>query len=298
MLTLLHASDLHFGKHFDPDAARILVDTLGDLSPDLIVLSGDFTQRAKVREYRMARDFLRSLDPVPVVVTPGNHDVPLYRVWERLLSPHGNYRKFISPELDTVTTVPGATVVALNSTAPWRAIVNGRVRDGQLLFAAGAFEKAPEGDARIVVLHHHLTPAPDYEADQVLPGFQRCLAAFGRMKVDLVLGGHLHRSYVANSLDTLPEEGDVRPIVLAQAGTTTSRRGRARERNKNSFNLIAISGEAIRITHYQLDLSQGGFAPVGIHLFPRREAGILRRESVENILRLDSDLVSKEVDAP
>ncbi len=277
MLTILHGSDLHFGKPFDAKVAGVFLQAIRDLSPDLIVLSGDFTQRAKVREFQEARDFLRGLPDAPVVVTPGNHDVPLYRVWERLFAPLRNYREFISQELDTVTAVKGATVVSLNTTAPLRAIVNGRIRDRQLLFAAHAFHDAPEGELRVVVLHHHLAPAPDYESDQVLPGFQRYLDAFSKMKVELILGGHLHRAYIANSLDTFPAGEGRKGIVIAHSGTTTSRRGRARERKKNSFNLIGIAGDRMVITHYLFVGEEGGFVPVGTHAFPR-EAGFLGEE--------------------
>jgi 3',5'-cyclic AMP phosphodiesterase CpdA len=277
MLTILHGSDLHFGKPFDAEAAGVFLQAIRDLSPDLIVLSGDFTQRAKIREYQEAREFLRGLPDLPIVVTPGNHDVPLYRVCERLFAPLRNYREFISPELDTVTSVGGATVVSLNSTAPLRAIVNGRIRDRQLLFAAQAFQDVPEGDLRVMVLHHHLAPAPDYESDRVLPGFKRCLDAFCEMKVELILGGHLHRAYVANSLDTFPAGDGRHGIVIAHSGTTTSRRGRARERNKNSFNLIGIAGDQMVITHYLYVDEEGGFVPVGTHAFPR-ETGSLGEE--------------------
>lgn len=279
MLTILHGSDLHFGKPFDAGVADVFLRTIGEVSPDLLVLSGDFTQRAKIREFREAQEFLRTLPPLPLVVTPGNHDVPLYRVWERILSPLRNYRDFISPELDAVTSVQGATVVSLNSTAPRRAIVNGRLDDRQLLFAARSFKEAPEDDMKIVVIHHHLAPAPDYESDQVLPGFQGCLDAFAKMKVELVLGGHLHRAFVADSLDVYPgAEGSDR-IVVAHSGTTTSTRGRARERKKNSFNLIEISGYQILVTHHQFLSEDRRFVPVRTHLFPRGATAFLRADS-------------------
>ncbi len=269
MLTILHGSDLHFGKPFDAEVADVFLGSIQEISPDLIVLSGDFTQRAKVREFRAARDFLRKLPDLPLVLTPGNHDVPLYRVWERVLTPLRNYQNFISPELDTVTSIEGATVVSLNSTAPRRAVVNGRVGDGQLLFAARAFGNAPGKDLRVVVLHHHLTPAPDYESDQVLPGFQMCLEAFAKMRVELILGGHLHRAYVSDSLDAYSGLEGYQRMVIAHSGTTTSTRGRARERKKNSFNLIGVSGYHIVVTHHQYFREDRRFAPVRTHTFPR-----------------------------
>jgi len=270
MLTILHGSDLHFGKPFDEGVARVFLETIREISPGMVVLSGDFTQRAKVQEYQAARAFLDSLPDVPTVVTPGNHDVPLYRVWERVSAPLKNYRTYISSDLETVTRVEGAVVVALNSTAPLRAVVNGHLQDRQLLFAAEAFKDAPPSDLKVVVLHHHLAPAPDYESDQVLQGYQRCLRAFEKMEVDLILGGHLHRSYTADSRDVIPDEGEDGGIVIAHSGTTTSTRGRARERNKNTFNLIGVSRDWMEITHHLYVGGAGGFVPMANHTFPRR----------------------------
>ena len=122
-MLILHASDLQTGKPFRPRAAEDLVALAHTLVPDVVVIAGDLTQRAKAREYQAVRALLDRMAPLPVVVTPGNHDVPLYRVWERLLAPYRNWRRAIAPELDTVTRVRGATVVALNSSAPRRAIV-------------------------------------------------------------------------------------------------------------------------------------------------------------------------------
>jgi 3',5'-cyclic AMP phosphodiesterase CpdA len=276
MLTILHGSDLHFGKAFDPEVAEVFRNRVREVNPDLLVLSGDFTQRAKVREYQQARDYLASLPDIPLVVTPGNHDVPLYRVWERLFAPRRNYREYIHPELDTVTMIDGAMVVALDTTAPYRAIVNGHLRDQQLLFAAEAFRRAPLESIKILVGHHHLAPAPDYESDQVLTGYQRCLDAFEEMGVELILGGHLHRSYVADSRDVRPGDPGRSGIVIAHTGTTTSRRGRARERNKNSFNLIGILGDRMEITHHLFHPGSGSFLPSASHSYPRGASGFLK----------------------
>src|SRR5690606_382000 len=95
-------------------------------------------------QFREARSFLDRLPKVPTVVTPGNHDVPVYRVAERLLDPYRHYRTYISKELDSVTHVPGAVIVALNSTAPRMALTNGRIHAWQLEFARRAFEGVPD----------------------------------------------------------------------------------------------------------------------------------------------------------
>jgi 3',5'-cyclic AMP phosphodiesterase CpdA len=273
MLTILHGSDLHFGKHFDPDAVSIFRNVVDTLSPELMVLSGDFTQRAKLREYRAARDFLADLPDIPVVVTPGNHDVPLYRFWERVLAPHGKYRRFISAELDSVTRLEGATVVSLNSTSPYRAIVNGRLRNAQMLFASRAFQAAPGTDLKILVAHHNLAPDPHDGSDQVLPGHGDSLAAFSEIGVDLILGGHLHRSFSIDSGDVVAGgrsgPGGVQRMVLAYCGTTTSLRGRTRETGKNSFNLLRVDQERIEVTSFVRVRGVEEFSVADISSFPR-----------------------------
>ncbi len=278
MLTIVHGSDLHFGRLHDPEVAEAFLDSAESINPDLIVLSGDFTQRAKVREYREARAYLSRLPGVPTVVTPGNHDVPLYRVFERLLTPYRNYRRYLREELDSVARIPGMTVVSLNSAAPRRAIVNGRILERQLAFAREGFRCAPAGDLKVVVAHHHLAPAPDYEGDRPLPRARAILSAFQVMGVELVLGGHLHRSYIGNSLDVCPGVGRERGIVIVQCGTTTSLRGRAREKAKNSFNVIRVVPEQLEITHHLYFKDPVGFSPLSVHTFPRFPHRSLNRD--------------------
>lgn len=270
MLTFVHASDIHFGKPHVPRVADAFLQAAHDAEPDLVVVSGDLTQRAKVHEFEAAAVFLERLPDAPLVVTPGNHDVPLYRVWERIFAPHRNYRALIRDELDTVTRVPGATVVSLDSTAPHTAIVNGRIRRHQVAFAREAFQDVHHDDLRVVVAHHHFAPAPDYEGDRSMPRAREVLGEFTDMGVELILGGHLHRAYIGNSLDVYAGENRDRGVVIVQSGTTTSRRGRARERAKNSFNVIRVSPDAIEVTHHMYFEDLGHFAPFSIHGFPRR----------------------------
>lgn len=269
MITIIHGSDLHFGKPHDPAASETFLETIHELAPDLLVLSGDFTQRAKVQEYEAARAWLDRLPDIPTVVTPGNHDVPLYRVWERLRRPFENYQRWIHPELDVVTSVPGVTAISLNSAAPRRAIVNGRIDRHQIEFAREAFLRADPADLKVVVAHHHLAPAPDYEGDKPLPGAREILDAFEAMGVDMVLGGHLHRAYIGNSLDVYPGEDRSRGVIIVQSGTTTSRRGRARERAKTTFNLIRVGDDRVEVVHHMHFVEAGGFAPFSVHAFPR-----------------------------
>jgi 3',5'-cyclic AMP phosphodiesterase CpdA len=276
MLNLLHISDLHFGPFFVPAVADALVEKLHELEADILINSGDFTQRAKPHQYDEARAFMHRLPRLPRVDVPGNHDVPLYRVAERIFAPYALYREYISPELDQVLRHEKAVIVALNTTKPLRTIVNGRLDDWQLELCARVFGDAPAQALRIVVAHHHFAPAPDYEGSHVMPDAKRALDRFSELKVDLILGGHLHRAYIGNSLDAYAGANREHGIVIVQAGTSTSRRGRAREREKNTFNYIQIADEIVRVTHYMHFSDADGFQPISRHIFPRIGRHFLR----------------------
>lgn len=266
-LTILHASDLQCGRPYLPRAADALVRLAGRLEPDAVVIAGDLTQRAKAREYRAAKALMERLPRVPTVVTPGNHDVPLYRVWERLFAPYRNWRTHVASELDTVTRVAGATLVALNSSAPLRAIVAGHIDEQQVELARTAFAAAPTGDLRVLVIHHHFVPTPDGKGGRPLPGAAALARAFESMGVDLVLGGHVHRTQVRTSRDLVPGDGPGVPLVAC--GTTTSRRGRGPEAGRNSLNVVRLGPRDIEITPYLLGPGDGDFRSTDPIVLPR-----------------------------
>ncbi len=265
MPELLHISDIHFGPAFLPDRAAAIQHVIAHRRPDLVVVSGDLTRRAKRHQFEAAAEFLASFEE-PVAVTPGNHDVPLYRVWERILSPYGLYREYVRQDLDSVYRIDGLTLVSLNSTGPLR-ITNGRLRGAQFEFAERAFDASPESDFRAIVTHHHLASPPDFAHGHVIPGARRALTRFTDMGVELILAGHLHRAYIGDSLDFLPSEGRESGIVIVQCGTTTSSRGRGRERLKNSLNYIRASRKEIHVTHYLWRDTGGCFQPHSEHRF-------------------------------
>ena len=273
-MVILHASDLQIGRPYRPHAAQAFVALARGLEPDLVVVAGDLTQRAKAREFAAAAELLRSLAPLPVVVTPGNHDVPLFRAWERLVSPYRQWRRFIAAELDTVTQVPGATVVALNSSAPRRAIVGGRLTSPQWAFAAAAFRQAEAGDARVVVTHHHFVPTPDGLGGRPLPGAADHATALEAMGVTVALGGHVHRTHLTTTRDLVPGPGPGVPLVAC--GTTASRRGRGPEVGRNSLNVVRITGGEVVVEPHVLDEAEGRFVPLEPRSFPRPDVRSLR----------------------
>jgi 3',5'-cyclic AMP phosphodiesterase CpdA len=250
-LTVLHVSDFQCGSPFLPKAADAMLRVAEEVRPDVVVASGDLTQRAKVREFALARSILDRFGSVPLILTPGNHDVPLYRFWERLATPFRNWRAFAGNELDTVHAVPGATFVALNSAAPRRAIINGWIGAGQVEFARAAFEAAPADDVRVLVIHHHFVPVPTGEGSRPLPGAARLATQFARMGVDVVMGGHVHQLHIRSSAG----------LPFVATGTTTSRRGRGREEGWNSLCVHRFGATTLEVTPWLRSPDATDFEP-------------------------------------
>ena len=259
MLTVLHGSDVHFGKPHRPSVATAFLEMVRSVAPDVMVLAGDLTQRAKKREYQQVRAFLGQVQDVPVVVTPGNHDIPLFRVFERLFAPFRNYRLFISEKLDTVTRVGGAVLVALNSAKPHRGLVNGRIEDRQLRFLARIFQETFDADIRIVVTHHALAPPPDGGSGATLPGSGALLDRFRELGVDLVLSGHLHRGFVTCSSEVRPDHRGQGDIAIVHSGTAASSRGRSAEKGENSVNVLKVGRGKIEVIPHWFEKDKSGF---------------------------------------
>ena len=283
MTRILHISDLHFGPPFIESVGNALLRVMPTFHADAVVVTGDLTQRAKRHQFEAARNFLDQLPKVPKLVIPGNHDVPLYRVIERLTNPHGLYREFICEDLNPSIQLEGAVIAGLDSTAPLQSISNGRLYPKQLNHCHKIFNEAPRDAVRIVAAHHHFVPAPDYLCNLTMPKTKRAIDRFVDMGVELILGGHLHRSYIGNSLNFFPGNHRDRGIIIVQAGTATSSRGIGGEKGKNSFNLVEINDEILRVTHYMFFEAKGEFTPLSRHLFPR--AG---RQFVEHFDTADS----------
>lgn len=272
LITLLQISDLHFGPPYIEKIGEAALRIAPELKPDAVIVSGDLTQRAKREQFEAAKLFMSRLPAVPRLVIPGNHDVPLYRIYERMVNPHGLYREIISQDLNPVLKVKRAVIAGLDSTAPHSAISNGRIFERQLDDCAKIFQDSPRDSIRIVVAHHHFAPAPDYLKDSIMPKAKRAMERFLDLNVEMILGGHLHRAYVGNSLDFYPGTHRNRGIIIAQCGTTTSQRGRGREREKNSLNLIAVGTRTITITHYMYFHESDSFEAISRHAFRRAKA--------------------------
>jgi len=237
MARLVHLSDLHFGAH-DDRLVEAVEDRVDELKPDLIVISGDFTQRARTEQFEQACQFLDRLKGKghEVLGVPGNHDVPLYDVLRRFLSPLTRYRRFIDESLCPFHEVPGAAVLGIN-TARSLTFKDGRINQKQVEFIRDTFARTRPDTLRILVTHHPLFALPVGDGPELGKAIGRqelALDAVADAGVDLLLAGHNHRasSHHANELVTGAGEA-----LVIQAGTATSTRLRDEEQ---SFNLIEV----------------------------------------------------------
>ncbi|MGA2497284.1 MAG: metallophosphoesterase [Tepidisphaeraceae bacterium] len=240
MTTIVHISDLHFGRH-DPAATQALAVDIAAIRPDVIVNSGDFTQRSRRRQWALARDFVATL-PAPQVCVPGNHDIPLFDVFRRILSPLGRFRSCITTEPYPVWTSAGAAIVGVCTARPiilnplgfWK---DGALSDAQLAEIAARLAPADPSALRVVAAHHPLVPPRDEKPRHHLVWrVRQALDAFADCGVDVVLSGHLHLSYTDESLGH--HSGTRRSILCIQAGTAIS--SRRRSRHPNAFNRILV----------------------------------------------------------
>lgn len=231
-------SDLHFGREV-PRVVERLVDQLRDARPTMVAVCGDLTQTAREREFRAARTFLDQL-PAPVLVVPGNHDLPGWRIWSRFLRPWRRWRRHIAdvaPLAVSPLTADGLVAVGVNTARRWGPHPDwsrGRINSHQVAAIQASLDEAPAGSLRVIVAHHPFL-VPGSERARGLVGGS--VTALRRLRdcADLLLGGHLHVGY----------SGVVSGLVVAQSGTAVSDRLKG---EPNSYNLIDADESRLTVT--------------------------------------------------
>ncbi len=239
MRTLAHISDTHFGRVI-PEVAEGLLADLETLNPDLVVISGDLTQRARNRQYRDARRFLARI-PFHKVVVPGNHDVPLYDVGRRFLRPLKRFQRYITADLAPFYADDEIAVLGINTarSLTWK---NGRISIGQVEIIRERFRGLPDSVRKILVTHHPFLPPPDDINKALVGRAAKVLEMVERCNLDLLLAGHFHKSYAGGSHSVYRTLA--RSVLVIQAGTATSSRIR---REANAFNIITIRRETVQL---------------------------------------------------
>lgn len=233
MSVLLQISDTHFGTE-QPEVVEALVALASRQRPDVVVLSGDITQRARPSQFRAAKAFVDRLG-APVLAIPGNHDIALFDLWARLTRPYARYAAVFGAQLEPVHSSSDLLVVGVNTTRAWRH-KNGEVSAAQIDRVAKLLTAASPRQLRVVVVHQPAAVPRARDRPDLLRGHGDATRAWSAAGADLVMGGHIHLPY------TLALHGLARRLWVVQAGTAVS--SRTRVEAPNSVNLVRWSGAA------------------------------------------------------
>jgi 3',5'-cyclic AMP phosphodiesterase CpdA len=237
MTTLVHISDLHFGAE-SPEIVESLLEDILSVEPSLVAVSGDLTQRARRKEFVAARRFLDRM-PFPMLVVPGNHDIPLFDIVRRFARPLARFRRYIDEDVDPFFSTEGMAVLGMNTARSdtWK---DGRVSAAQIDDLRLKLGPLPPHVVKVLVTHHPFLPPPGDPSPPLVGRAAEALEAAEACGVDLMLAGHLHRGYTGDI--RTHHVGIRRAILVAQAGTATSHRVR---NEANSYNVIRISSQRL-----------------------------------------------------
>ncbi len=267
MRTVVHLSDLHFGRT-NPAILAPLQEFVCGVRPTLVAISGDLTQRARTREYSDARHFLRGL-PFPQIVVPGNHDVPLRNPLNRFVKGLAGYREFITGDLQPSFIDEEIAVVGVNTARAltWK---NGRINGAQLERLRRRL--VPLGDEHFkIVVTHHPFDLPAGAEGRVVGRSRTAIKTLALCGVDMLLAGHFHIADTGYTAKRYNVPGF--SALIVSSGTTTSTRGRGQP---NSFNVITIERPQVTIHRYTWRPESTSFDLFSSETFQKTEAGWVR----------------------
>jgi 3',5'-cyclic AMP phosphodiesterase CpdA len=267
MRTLVHLSDLHFGR-VDPTILPPLVEFIDAVKPDVVAVSGDLTQRARTSEFAAAREFLASI-PFPQIVVPGNHDVPLHNLISRFTRKLDRYTRYITADLQPAYADSEIVVVGVNTARAWT-WKDGRINRSQLRHLRAVMQAARAQVTKIVVTHHPFD-LPAGASGRVVGRSREAIKTLAECGVDLLLAGHFHIADTGQTAKRYKMPGY--SAIIVSSGTSTSTRGRGQP---NSFNLIRIEKPAISIERRVWRPASGGFDVLSVERFHRSEGGWIR----------------------
>jgi len=255
MTLLLQVSDPHFGTE-RPAVVEALVRLALTLKPQVLLLSGDITQRATRAQFAAARALVQRLQVPQCLAVPGNHDIPLWHLPLRLLRPYARYSAAFGPELEPSLETDDLLLLALNTTRWWRH-EDGQLSAAQIERVARRLVLARPAQRRVVMVHQPLVVTRPEDEKNRQHGHAAALQAWGAAGVDLIVGGHIHLPFV------LPLAAGGWAV---QAGTAVSTRVRAGA--GNSVNLIRIDAAASEravVERWDHLPAEGAFVPCERH---------------------------------
>ncbi len=232
-LTLFHVSDVHFGVE-DRAAHRWFADAVAAERPDAVICTGDITQRATHDQFAAASAWFASL-PAPLIIEPGNHDMPYYNLLERFRTPFKRFETLKAAvhaecEFADLAIVLLRTTVAAQLRFPWS---DGVIREKALAHTVSELERlAGDGRYKIVACHHPLMAGPPGSPNPTRGG-DAAFAALARAGADAILSGHVHDAF------DLTFAASGRTVRMIGAGTLSTRLRRSRP----SFNVLRYDRE-------------------------------------------------------
>jgi 3',5'-cyclic AMP phosphodiesterase CpdA len=260
-MSLLQISDTHFGTE-RPAVVEALLRLAQAQAPQLVLLTGDITQRATRAEFAAARAFVDRLRPVPVLAIPGNHDLPLFNACMRFAAPYARYRRAFGRELEAAREAATWLVLGVNTTRRWRH-EDGHVSEAQIEQVAQRLEDAAPQQLRVVLVHHPVAVTRPEDETNLLHGRERAVQRWAEAGADLIVGGHIHLPYVLPLHEARP--GLARRVWAVQAGTAVS--SRVRHEAGNSVNLIRpLGGSQCRVERWDHQPERDAFEPVAVHM--------------------------------
>ena len=269
MRRITHLSDVHFGT-VDPAAAEFAIAAINRTEPDVVVVSGDLTQRAKSSEFKAAKAFLDRL-PHPQIVVPGNHDVPAYNLFARFFSPLTKYKRYSTPDLSPMFFDEELAIVGIN-TARSLVIKGGRINDEQIECVRDQMCSLSDDILKILVTHHPFDLPENSHHDDVVGRAEIAMPKLAECGGDLLLSGHLHVGHIDTTAKRYPLANG-RNALVVQAGTATSTRVRG---EPHSFNVIEFDRPELKITRLERRGNESEFVPVETKRYAQAEHGWAR----------------------
>lgn len=192
-MQLVHITDPHFGCE-DKAALVATAKYIQDQKPDAVICTGDISIDGLQRELDAACTWLRGLH-APVMLTPGNHDVPYYNLFGRIFFPWSRYTSASAGLRVAPWHTPLWSIVPINTARGMQLRMNwaqGTISRRQVGLASAELAKAAPGALRIVITHHPLDWPNDAPIHGATIGGVAAQNALINAGAELFLSGHLH----------------------------------------------------------------------------------------------------------
>lgn len=232
MKRIIHLSDLHFGTERE-GLVDLLIKDVNEHHPDLIIVSGDLTQRARINQYQAANAFFSKLMQKNILCVPGNHDISLYNLIERIFYPFKKYKKWISSDICTFKYLDHIAILGINSVTPYKPM-GGYITNSQFKLIENFFSQQSDSMLNMVVMHHNLIKS---ERHKIINEADKIIDTFLEYNVKLVLSGHIHYSCIEEI------SRYEKSLFVITAGTPIS----TRTIQPNSYNILDCEPAKIKL---------------------------------------------------